>query len=66
MIFCARTQEGEKLVVPRTERHACLLEVRTCMYVCLRQLWIFIIRVNASLARLITSHAQCEQGGGGM
>ena len=35
-----------------TERHACPLEVRTCMYVHLRQLWAFITRENASLARL--------------
>ena len=33
MVFCARTQEGEKLVVPGTDRHACLREVGTRTYV---------------------------------
>ena len=29
VIFCAHTQEGEGLVVPGTERHVRLFEVRT-------------------------------------
>ena len=33
MIFCAHTQEGEGLIVPGTERHARLFEVKTRMYV---------------------------------
>ena len=39
--------------MPGTERHMCLLKVRTYTYVCLRQLYIFITRENASLAHLI-------------
>ena len=52
MIFCARTQEGEKLIVPGTERHACLLEVRIRTYIRLRRIWVFNTRENALLARL--------------
>ena len=55
MIFCVHTQEGGGggggLVVPRTERHERLFEVRTWdMYVCLRQLIFFITRENVFLA----------------
>ena len=30
--FCAHIQEGEGFIVPGTERHARLFEVRTCTY----------------------------------
>ena len=52
VFFCPHTQEREGLIVPGTERHTHLLEVRTRMYVRLRQLWVFITRENASLATL--------------
>ena len=47
------TQEGKGVVVSETERHERLFVVRTRTYVCLRQLWVFITRENASLSRLI-------------
>ena len=42
MIFCVHTQEGKGLIVSGTERHEHLFVVRTCMYVRLRQLWVFV------------------------
>ena len=52
--LCVHTQEGEGLIVPGTERHACLFEVRTGedVYVHLRQLWVFITTENVSLVYL--------------
>ena len=50
---CAHTQEGEGLIVPGTERHARLFEVRTRTLAHLRQLKVSITRENTSFAHLI-------------
>ena len=49
-ILCAHNQG---LVLPGTERHARLFEVRTCTHARLRQLKVSITRENTSLAHLI-------------
>ena len=57
MIFCVCIPKRvEGLVVPRTEKHERLFEVRTCTYIP-EAIICFITRENASfasLARLIT------------
>ena len=61
--LCAHTQEWEGLVVPGTERHARLFKARIRVLLVrthsLRQLWLFITRENASLARLISTFCTC-------